>query len=476
MWRCSHLRTGAGRAVRSRHPDRVRRPWPTDRSASTTRPTATAPVPVVVDPALGPIVAPWRAPPRAVPRGGARVSDAADWDHAHALRRLVGARGRRPPRHRRRLLAGARWPRPATATPPTTLLAGFDPSSSPDEFVAGDDRGDVRRRAARSPRRRARRAGRAALRVSTTTRGTDGASRRSVTSRRGSILAHGYWDSWLHEYDVFVRARRRARRRRRRPARRDRGSASASPGSRAGSSTIPTRSARVPTAPIDVCLAFSDLPGCAFHLSVGTLADGVRVGAVPARSRAGRRGPRASTSSRGSTGRRPDRPRPPPACRAAVARAGATRASQTSSDRPRSTRRRSADGRATLSRPGTLSRRIAWRRLGERGWLRSSAARCRRRSRRWPCWRWPGIGARPRCRRPPTTGPPAVIGCDQAADPRRGHGELRARPVVHLHRRVRHHRVRRHARLPRRPHPEGHGRQPRRHPRRRPRPTSTWRT
>ena len=32
---------------------------------------------------------------------------------------------------------------------------------------------------------------------------------------------------------------------------------------------------------IDACLAFSDLPGRAFHLSVGTLADGVRVAPCP---------------------------------------------------------------------------------------------------------------------------------------------------------------------------------------------------
>src|SRR4029079_11415379 len=116
-------------------------------------------------------------------------------------------------------------------------------------------------------------------------------------------LARGYWDSWLHELDVLE----------------PRGDAPATEtddlvaatafsllfaGLQGGLVDDPDAVGPGPDGPIDACLAFSDLPGRAFHLSVGTLADGVRGAPCPADHTPGD-GSQAFDFVEGLAGRRP---------------------------------------------------------------------------------------------------------------------------------------------------------------------------
>ena len=161
-----------------------------------------APVPVVVDPALASFVEPWRAH-RARFLSAVRGLDAGDWDHATrcaewSVRDVVT----------HLVTVDGFWPvAMATARddgPPTTYLTGFDPSSSPDEFVraATADTSDPSCSNGTPPH------------STRCTRSSIGAGRRGLEPavrvaararpRGSSILAHGYWDSWLHEYDIFV--------------------------------------------------------------------------------------------------------------------------------------------------------------------------------------------------------------------------------------------------------------------------------
>ena len=278
MWRCSHRRPpGAVRPYAPATPtESARRRWRRDPSASTTRPTARAPLPVVIDPALGPLVAPWHAHRERFLAAGARPRRRR-LGPRDPLRRLVGARGRRAPRDRRRLLAGRDGGRPRRRRRRRPTSPGFDPSSSPDQFVKATTADDVGRPSCSSGTPpRSTRCTRSSPR-STTTRGTAGASRRSGTSRRALILAHGYWDSWLHEYDVFVPLGD--------PPAPDADDLLAATwfslvmaGSAGWSGRRSRRGrARARRRRSTSCLAFSDLPDAPLHLSVGTLADGVAV-------------------------------------------------------------------------------------------------------------------------------------------------------------------------------------------------------
>ena len=175
-----------------------------------------------------------------------RALDAADWDHATrcadwSVRDVVA----------HLVTVDGFWP--------VTLAAARDDGDAdhlsrrvrPVELArpvrAGDHRDDDGPRAARAARRRARRAAHVRRRASTTTPGS-----RRCESPLGHvparlILAHGYWDSWLHEYDVFVPLGDAPAGRARRPPRRDVVQPRASRGCRADSSTTPTRSGPVPT-------------------------------------------------------------------------------------------------------------------------------------------------------------------------------------------------------------------------------------
>ena len=238
-------------------------------------------------------------------------------------------------------------------------------------------------------------------------------------------------------------ARRSARARCRRPPRRD--VVQPGDGGSAGwsASTIPTRSVRGRTRRSTRCLAFSDLPGTPLHLSVGTLADGVavtRCGPDHTPVAAGRAVDLVGGSHRAAGPRDRD-----------------GGASAPPSPRRCSARRWSSDARRRPPRrpAPSVSRRIACppRRSTAGGATVGARARHRLGGRRSRYWSRLGSVARAggRRRRPSARRHRLRPG----GEPDPGHRQLGARPVVHLHRRVRHHRLRRHARLPRRADPEG---------------------
>lgn len=232
-----------------------------------------APVPVEVDPGLASMVTPWLAH-RERFLAAVRALDAADWDH---VTRCADWSVRDVIAH---LLTVDRfWPvaiAPALdGGAPTTYLSGFDPSRSPDEFVRAttatvSDAELLDQHAA------------ALDALHTFVAGLDDdAWLRRCESPLGHvpallILAHGYWDSWLHEFDIFVPL----------------GGAPAIEvddllvatwfslcfaGLQGGLVADRAAVGPGPDATIDVCLAFSDLPGRALHLTIGDLGTGVRV-------------------------------------------------------------------------------------------------------------------------------------------------------------------------------------------------------
>jgi uncharacterized protein (TIGR03083 family) len=234
---------------------------------------AGGPVPVVLDPSFSPMVAPWRAH-RARFLGALRGLDeegwagptrCTEWSVRDVVAHLVTVDGFWPV-----TMATAR-----DGGELTTFLAGFDPSTSPDQF-AKSATADLST-AELLERHEAALAGLDAF-----VAGLDDATwDRPCESPLGHVparllLAHGYWDSWLHEYDVAV-PRDDAP-----PVTTDDLVAAAAfslcfAALQGGLVDDPDAVGPGPGAPIDSCLTFSDLPGIAFHLHVGTLDDGVRV-------------------------------------------------------------------------------------------------------------------------------------------------------------------------------------------------------
>src|SRR6476659_8374662 len=160
-----------------------------------------APLPVVLDPAYSPLVAPWRTH-RARFLGALRDLDPADWDGGTrctewSVRDVVA----------HLVTVDGFWPvTMATARDGgelTTFLAGFDPSTSPDTF-AKSATADLS-----TPELLERHAAAldgldafvADLDDATWTRRCESPLGHMPASL---LLAHGYWDSWLHECDVFV--------------------------------------------------------------------------------------------------------------------------------------------------------------------------------------------------------------------------------------------------------------------------------
>jgi len=240
--------------------------------------TDDGPLPVVFDVGLDPLVAPWRAH-RERFLDAVRTFGPADWDGAtrcdawsarEVVAHLVTVDGFWPV-----AMAPAR-----DGGEPSTLLVGFDPSSSPDRFVQATT-ASTASDAELLERHAAALDGLHAFVVALDGEQWD----RRCESPLGhlparAILAHGYWDSWLHELDVLE----------------PRGDAPVTEtddlvaatafsllfaGLQGGLVDDPDAVGPGPDQPIDVCLAYSDLPGRAFHLSVGTLADGVRVAPCP---------------------------------------------------------------------------------------------------------------------------------------------------------------------------------------------------
>jgi uncharacterized protein (TIGR03083 family) len=231
------------------------------------------PVPVSVGPDLGDTVGSWRRH-RARFLDAVRSLDAGDWEHAT---RCDDWSAREVVAHL--VTVDGFWPVAKAAArdggPPTTYLAGFDPSSSPDEFVrattATASNDELLERHADAL---------AALDAFVTSLDDDAWDRRCesplghVPAR--IILAHGYWDSWLHEYDIFVPLGD--------PPAVERDDLLAATwfslvmaGLQGGLVGDPDAVGPGPDAPIDVCLAFTDLPGEPLHFSVGALAEGVTV-------------------------------------------------------------------------------------------------------------------------------------------------------------------------------------------------------
>jgi uncharacterized protein (TIGR03083 family) len=235
--------------------------------------TDAGPLPIVVDPALTPMVEPWRAH-RERFLGALSALGAADWDHAtrcsewsvrDVVAHLVTVDGFWPV-----AMAPAR-----DGSALTTYLAGFDPSTSPDRFVRAttestSDAELLEQHAAALD----------ALHEFVHAFDAETWERR-CESPLGHlparlILAHGYWDSWLHENDVYVGLGAP-----RTVASDDLLAATTFSlcfaGLQGGLVDDPAAVGPGPEVPIAACLAFEDLPGRAFHLEVGTLADGVRV-------------------------------------------------------------------------------------------------------------------------------------------------------------------------------------------------------
>jgi hypothetical protein len=235
--------------------------------------TDDGPLPVVFDVGLDPLVTPWLAH-RERFLGAVRTFGPDDWDGAtrcdswsarEVVAHLVTVDGFWPV-----AMAPAR-----DGGQPSTFLAGFDPSSSPDQFVQATT-------ATTTDAELLERHVAALDDLHTFVAALDDEQwDRRCESPLGhlparAILAHGYWDSWLHEFDVLD----------------PRGDAPATEsddlvaatafsllfaGLQGGLVDDPDAVGPGPDRPIDACLAFSDLPGRAFHLSVGALADGVRV-------------------------------------------------------------------------------------------------------------------------------------------------------------------------------------------------------
>jgi uncharacterized protein (TIGR03083 family) len=231
------------------------------------------PLPIVVDPTFGPPVAPWLAH-RERFLAAVRGLDAADWDHPTrcadwSVRDVVA----------HLVTVDGFWPVAMAAarddTVPTTYLTGFDPSSSPDQFVKATTAttSDAELLARHTDALDALHAFVATF--------DDEAWDRRGESPLGHlparvILAHGYWDSWLHEYDVFVPLGD--------PPAVDAADLLAATwfslvmaALQGGLVDDPDAVGPGPDAPIDACLAFSDLPDAPLHLSVGTLGDGIAV-------------------------------------------------------------------------------------------------------------------------------------------------------------------------------------------------------
>jgi uncharacterized protein (TIGR03083 family) len=231
------------------------------------------PLPVVVDPGLAALVTPWHAH-RERFLTAVRGLDAADWDHATrcadwTVRDIIA----------HLVTVDGFWP---VAMAPardggalTTYLEGFDPSSSPDQFVQAATEGtsDAELLERHAVTLEALHAFVAAL--------DDDAWSRRCESPLGHvpascILAHGYWDSWLHEYDIFVALGDP-------PAvvRDDLLAATwfslVMAGLQGGLVDDPGAVGPGPGEPIDACLVFTDLPGDRLHFSAGTLADGIAV-------------------------------------------------------------------------------------------------------------------------------------------------------------------------------------------------------
>jgi uncharacterized protein (TIGR03083 family) len=228
-----------------------------------------APVPMVIDPALADFVGPWRAH-RARFLEELRGLDVADWDHATrcedwSVRDVIG----------HLVVVDGYWPLPLTAAreaaPPTTILRGFDPAHAPSDPQTGAPVVELLDRHA---------AHLDAL-VAVIDTFDDEVWDRRCESPLGHvparlILAHAYWDSWLHEYDIFVPLGDAPA-----VAREDLLAATwfslVMAGLQGGLVADPDAVGPGPEAPIDACLAFEDLPGEPLHFAVGTLHDGLAV-------------------------------------------------------------------------------------------------------------------------------------------------------------------------------------------------------
>jgi len=231
------------------------------------------PLATTVDPRLGLPLDAWR-------RHRARLTDGlaglapAEWDHPTrcedwTVREVVG----------HLVVVDGWWPvtlatARARATP-TTYLSGFDPSSSTDEMVAATTTVPV---AGLLDRHRAA----SAAFVELVTAFTDDDWDARNESPLGHLparcsLAHAFWDSWLHEHDIFAALGRAP------DVTGDELVATTwftlwFAGLQGGVVADPLAVGPGPDAPIRACLAFADLPGRPLHLDVGSLADGVHVG------------------------------------------------------------------------------------------------------------------------------------------------------------------------------------------------------
>jgi uncharacterized protein (TIGR03083 family) len=231
-----------------------------------------APLPVVVDPGFGLVIEPWRRH-RARFLDELRALDDADWGRATrcedwSVREVIG----------HLVVVDGYFPLPLTAardrTPPTTYLAGFDPSSSTDDLVAATTSMSVGELLDQY----------VAVTDAMVTL-VDSFAPADWDVRCESplghlparfVLGHAFWDSWLHEYDILTQLDRA-------PAFVDDELLGATwfslwfAGLQGGIVDDPDPVGPGPEAPIECCLRFSDLPDRALHVAVGTPADGVRV-------------------------------------------------------------------------------------------------------------------------------------------------------------------------------------------------------
>ena len=235
--------------------------------------TGATPLPITLDPALGDLVEPWQAH-RSRFLAAVRDLDAAGWDHST---RCVDWTVREVVAHL--VTVDGFWPLALTAArdgdAPTSYLTGFDPSSSPDRYV----------QAATATLSTAELLAQHVATLDALQEFVvgldDDAWLRRCESPLGHVparlvLAHGYWDSWLHEFDIFVPLGDAPE-----VTRDDLFAATwfslVMTALQGGLVDDPDAVGPGPDAPIDVCLAFADLPDDPLHLSVGTLADGVTV-------------------------------------------------------------------------------------------------------------------------------------------------------------------------------------------------------
>jgi hypothetical protein len=170
------------------------------------------------------------------------------------------------------------WPITLTGArdgaPPTTFLTGFDPSSSTDDMVAATTSTSI-------PELLDQYVAVTDAMVALVDSFTPEAWDAMCESPLGHlparfILGHAFWDSWLHEYDIFTALDRA-------PSIEADELLAATwfslwfAGLQGGVVADPDAVGPGPDAPIEACLDFSDLGDRAIHLSVGTPADGVRV-------------------------------------------------------------------------------------------------------------------------------------------------------------------------------------------------------